>query len=1090
MANVIKPKRSSTSSSAPTTSNLADGEIAVNTADQKIYMRAGSSIVTVADVSSSSGGISNVVEDTTPQLGGNLDLNSKNISGTGNISTTGNFTLTSTDAGSAAAPEVDLVRNSSSPADSDYLGQIKFTGENDAGQSVLYAKITGKINDASDTTEDGLIEYAVKKAGSNTIVARLTGTALKLINSTGLEVAGNITVTGNVDGRDVANDGTKLDGIEASADVTDTTNVVAALTAGTNVTIAANGTISSSDTNTTYSVGDGGLTQKNFTTALNTKLSGIETGATANQTASEILTAIKTVDGSGSGLDADTVDGSHASSFARNPANAILNMSNFNIQNVNQLTFNDPGPNEGIQWNGGNIWKIYESPDNLSTNSGGNLQFVKNTTRSMTLNTDGDLYVARNITAGGQKYPDFNTTGRFYLGNNDWSDLISGTNNGYSATHQGVSFGSTSGPIPCRLPIDPNATYRITVRVKHISTSSGSGKFYFAVQTLNENFSNLSSDTANSYNYGVAANQALTAGQVYTYSADFSGYNTTSSGHATKFDPEGKYFDLYYITNYQGGGETVIQSVEVERISEGYLRGDTFDTSSSGLYLQGGSYNAGTDTETAPLIIDEGDHIYTKDGGYLRKLIGKTTGDTIEVGQSGTSLIGQINLLPGNAGNSAVKINGSTVWNAGNDGTGSGLDADLLDGQEGSAYLRSNTNGTLTGSLTIGNGAANDTLEIKKADNNVSDHIKFFNGTTRMGEIGTQDTTWLRINQVTNKNIYTPRYIRADSGFYVDGTDLGITGTGVGKFSTGTTINGQTAWHAGNDGSGSGLDADTVDSLHGTDIVETSNGSSTDLNNNLNAQMFSFATSTANRPQNYGQGLTIVSSGKTHNNSNNWATQIAFGTDENSMYFRGKTNAGSWNSWRTAWHSGNDGAGSGLDADLLDGQQGSYYRPVSESLFYKSTREAAGSYLNLNTATTPGIYRLHSAGNHTGHPTGSGYGFNIVLDNSDVHGHILLDRLNGGTMHIRAKAGTTWNTSEWNKVWTTGNDGTGSGLDADLLDGVQGSAYARLSNPTFTGNPEAPTASTGTNTTQLATTAFVQQEINALKALLYAYDQS
>jgi len=218
MANVIKPKRSSTSSSAPTTSDLADGEIAVNTADQKIYMRSGSNIVTVADVSSSSG-ISNVVEDTTPQLGGNLDLNSNNISGTGNISTTGNFTLTSTDAGSAAAPEVDLVRNSSSPADADYLGQIKFTGENDADQSVLYAKITGKINDASDGTEDGLIEYAVKKAGSNTIVARLTGTALKLLNSTGLEVAGDTETTGNIGvGRDPSSTSLDTVGVHLDSD--------------------------------------------------------------------------------------------------------------------------------------------------------------------------------------------------------------------------------------------------------------------------------------------------------------------------------------------------------------------------------------------------------------------------------------------------------------------------------------------------------------------------------------------------------------------------------------------------------------------------------------------------------------------------------------------------------------------------------------------------------------------------------------------------------------------------------------------------------------------------------------------------------
>ena len=42
-----------------------------------------------------------------------------------------------------------------------------------------------------------------------------------------------------------AADKTKLDGVETSADVTDTTNVVAALTAGTNITIASDGTISS-----------------------------------------------------------------------------------------------------------------------------------------------------------------------------------------------------------------------------------------------------------------------------------------------------------------------------------------------------------------------------------------------------------------------------------------------------------------------------------------------------------------------------------------------------------------------------------------------------------------------------------------------------------------------------------------------------------------------------------------------------------------------------------------------------------------------------------------------------------------------------
>ena len=46
-----------------------------------------------------------------------------------------------------------------------------------------------------------------------------------------------------------------------------------------------------------------------FTDADHSKLNGIEASATADQTAAEILTALLTVDGSGSGLDSDKVDG-------------------------------------------------------------------------------------------------------------------------------------------------------------------------------------------------------------------------------------------------------------------------------------------------------------------------------------------------------------------------------------------------------------------------------------------------------------------------------------------------------------------------------------------------------------------------------------------------------------------------------------------------------------------------------------------------------------------------------------------------------------------------------------------------------------
>lgn len=115
--------------------------------------------------------------------------------------------ITTTENSSTAGPVIALKRNSATPDDADYLGQLKFKGENDNEQEVVYAKITGKISDASDTTEDGIIEYALQKAGSNVIVSRLTSTDLKLLNGTGLEVNGNISTDGTSSAANVSSSG-------------------------------------------------------------------------------------------------------------------------------------------------------------------------------------------------------------------------------------------------------------------------------------------------------------------------------------------------------------------------------------------------------------------------------------------------------------------------------------------------------------------------------------------------------------------------------------------------------------------------------------------------------------------------------------------------------------------------------------------------------------------------------------------------------------------------------------------------------------------------------------------------------------------
>jgi hypothetical protein len=140
--------------------------------------------------------IANLSEDTTPQLGGNLDLNTSNVIGTGNINVTGSITGTS------------FVST----------GDMSFTNNSKA---IFGTSPSLEIyHDGSNSILDDV--------GAGNFKMQLAGADKLEITSTGVDVTGNITVTGTVDGRDIATDGTKLDGIEALADVTDDTNVRAA----------------------------------------------------------------------------------------------------------------------------------------------------------------------------------------------------------------------------------------------------------------------------------------------------------------------------------------------------------------------------------------------------------------------------------------------------------------------------------------------------------------------------------------------------------------------------------------------------------------------------------------------------------------------------------------------------------------------------------------------------------------------------------------------------------------------------------------------------------------------------------------------
>ena len=155
---------------------------------------------------SATAGLSDIVNDPTPQLGGDLDLNGKNITGTGNITITGTIDATSIAGGAVVLGTADEV-------------QLKVKGH-----STQTANIFEVRNSANG------LATGVDTAGN-------------------MYINGNVAVGGTVDGRDVSTDGTKLDGIAAGAQVCSTGNVSTALAGAlTAVTVATDDKVLIQDT--------------------------------------------------------------------------------------------------------------------------------------------------------------------------------------------------------------------------------------------------------------------------------------------------------------------------------------------------------------------------------------------------------------------------------------------------------------------------------------------------------------------------------------------------------------------------------------------------------------------------------------------------------------------------------------------------------------------------------------------------------------------------------------------------------------------------------------------------------------------------
>jgi hypothetical protein len=143
----------------------------------------------------------NLVNDSTPQLGGDLDLNSNDITGTGNVNITGNVVLTGTVDGRDVATDGAKLDGIEASATADQTAAEIRTLVDSATDSNVFT-------DADHSKLDGIETGA-------------TGDQTNAEIRAAVEAATDSNVFTDADH-------TKLNGIEASADVTDTANVTAA----------------------------------------------------------------------------------------------------------------------------------------------------------------------------------------------------------------------------------------------------------------------------------------------------------------------------------------------------------------------------------------------------------------------------------------------------------------------------------------------------------------------------------------------------------------------------------------------------------------------------------------------------------------------------------------------------------------------------------------------------------------------------------------------------------------------------------------------------------------------------------------------
>lgn len=223
------------------------------------------------------------------------------------------------------------------------------------------------------------------------------------------------------------------------------------------------------------------------------------------------------------------------------------------------------------------------------------------------------------------------------------------------------------------------------------------------------------------------------------------------------------------------------------------------------------------------------------------------------------------------------------------------------------------------------------------------------------------------------------------------GHEIAITDSGLLNFGTRTAK--YTVWHAGNDGNGSGLDADLLDGVHNgsltasslnniTSVTDANQGQSTGAGYNVNGITCWRGTNAVTNTPPASNAWLIVNFGMGGNygTAYQYASQFYFGTTGNDFHFR-KQQGGTFYGWRTLafldsnvasaaklqtartiWGQSFDGTGNVNGTLLINGTEGSY----TEGIRIKQSPEGwatillGGNDLTADTGTSVNSWSIHN----------------------------------------------------------------------------------------------------------------------------------